>query len=398
MQGIDATFDEVSFDRERNALNAVPQIVFGAALALAGIGCLAAYFMHNRAPAAPNVGVSKPATLVASYSFGEMIIEPEWRPKTAPPNRDLFPVPALEAIPPTASASSSPPVAAASISQLESVPRPGLESAPSAPPSPIIPPESVPLPPTRDVAQIDDTVPLPPPRPPEFGEPTIRPATPDRRLAEPGDKPAPAPGDNRNILQRLLGLGQPSGPAVASAPAGSPAPAASPRVIASSPPAASSGAAGASSAAQQRRTGKGLFAWFTSAPSFDRFGYDRSTAVYDISARTVYLPDGTRLEAHSGLGGALDDPRYVSERMRGPTPPHLYELEPREASFHGVQALRLNPVGEGGLYGRAGLLAHSYMLGPNGESNGCVSFKDYDAFLRAYLNGQIKRLAVVARL
>ena len=84
--------------------------------------------------------------------------------------------------------------------------------------------------------------------------------------------------------------------------------------------------------------------------------------------------------------------------MRGPTPPHLYELEPREASFHGVQALRLNPVGEGGLYGRAGLLAHSYMLGRNGESNGCVSFKDYDAFLRAYLNGQIKRLAVVARL
>ncbi|MGY4371974.1 hypothetical protein ACVW1A_008039 [Bradyrhizobium sp. LB1.3] len=30
--------------------------------------------------------------------------------------------------------------------------------------------------------------------------------------------------------------------------------------------------------------------------------YDRSTAVYDISAKTVYLPDGTKLEAHSGLG------------------------------------------------------------------------------------------------
>ncbi len=28
--------------------------------------------------------------------------------------------------------------------------------------------------------------------------------------------------------------------------------------------------------------------------------YDQSTAVYDISAHTVYLPDGTRLEAHSG--------------------------------------------------------------------------------------------------
>jgi hypothetical protein len=38
------------------------------------------------------------------------------------------------------------------------------------------------------------------------------------------------------------------------------------------------------------------------------------------------------------------------------------------------------------------------MLGPNGDSNGCVSIKNYDAFLRAYRNHQIKRLAVVARL
>jgi hypothetical protein len=109
------------------------------------------------------------------------------------------------------------------------------------------------------------------------------------------------------------------------------------------------------------------------------------------------MPDGTKLEAHSGLGDRLDDPRYVSERMRGATPPHLYELTPREASFHGVQALRLVPVGGGDLFGRAGLLAHPFMLGPNGDSNGCVSFKDYDAFLRAYQNGQVKRLAVVAR-
>ncbi len=127
-------------------------------------------------------------------------------------------------------------------------------------------------------------------------------------------------------------------------------------------------------------------------------GYDRYTAVYDISARVVYLPDGTRLEAHSGLGDALDNPRYVAERAVGPTPPHVYELTLREGSFHGVQALRLNPVGEGGIYGRAGLLAHPFMLGPNGDSNGCVSFRDYDAFLRAYQNGQVKKLAVVAKL
>jgi len=127
--------------------------------------------------------------------------------------------------------------------------------------------------------------------------------------------------------------------------------------------------------------------------------YDRETAVYDISARTVYLPDGTKLEAHSGLGSKLDDPRYVHVRMAGATPPHVYDLAPREALFHGVAALRLKPVGgEGAIFGRSGLLAHTYMLGPNGDSNGCVSFKDYDAFLHAYRNGGIKRLAVVARV
>jgi Protein of unknown function (DUF2778) len=125
--------------------------------------------------------------------------------------------------------------------------------------------------------------------------------------------------------------------------------------------------------------------------------YDRSTAVYDISARTVYLPDGTRLEAHSGLGAKLDDPRYVHVKMQGATPPHIYELTPREALFHGVPALRLTPIGgEDAIFGRRGLLAHTYMLGPNGDSNGCVSFKNYNAFLNAYRNQGIKRLAVVA--
>jgi hypothetical protein len=127
--------------------------------------------------------------------------------------------------------------------------------------------------------------------------------------------------------------------------------------------------------------------------------YDRSTAVYDISAHMVYMPDGTKLEAHSGLGSKLDDPRYVNVRMLGPTPPHVYELQPRETLFHGVPALRLNPVGgEDAIFGRTGLLAHTYMLGPNGDSNGCVSFKDYNAFLQAYRNGEVKRLAVVTRV
>jgi hypothetical protein len=122
------------------------------------------------------------------------------------------------------------------------------------------------------------------------------------------------------------------------------------------------------------------------------------TAVYDISAHTVYLPDGTKLEAHSGRGGRLDDPRYVHEHMRGATPPNVYELALREKTFYGVLALRLKPVGGGNTFGRSGLLAHTYMLGPKGESNGCVVFKNYNAFLQAFQNGQVKRLVVVDNL
>ncbi|MCI0735405.1 MAG: DUF2778 domain-containing protein, partial [Beijerinckiaceae bacterium] len=122
------------------------------------------------------------------------------------------------------------------------------------------------------------------------------------------------------------------------------------------------------------------------------------TAVYDISAHTVYLPDGTKLEAHSGRGGRLDDPRYVHEHMGGATPPNVYELALREKPFHGVQALRLKPVGGGNIFGRSGFLAHTYMLGPKGESNGCVVFKNYNAFLTAFQNGKVKRLIVVDSL
>jgi hypothetical protein len=104
------------------------------------------------------------------------------------------------------------------------------------------------------------------------------------------------------------------------------------------------------------------------------------------------------LEAHSGLGSRLDDPRYVSEKDRGPTPPNVYDLSLREEPFHGVRAIRLIPVGGGNMFGRDGMLAHSYMLGPTGQSNGCVSFSDYSAFLNAFLSGEINRLVVVEHL
>jgi hypothetical protein len=125
---------------------------------------------------------------------------------------------------------------------------------------------------------------------------------------------------------------------------------------------------------------------------------DGHAAIYDIVGHTVYLPNGQRLEAHSGLGSRIDDPRYVSDRNRGPTPPHVYDLTLREARFHGVRAVRLIPVGGGSMFGRDGILAHSYMLGPNGQSNGCVAFRDYPQFLNAFLSGEINRLVVVDRL
>ncbi|MFS8112903.1 DUF2778 domain-containing protein [Rhizobium jaguaris] len=124
------------------------------------------------------------------------------------------------------------------------------------------------------------------------------------------------------------------------------------------------------------------------------------TAIYDISAKTVYLPSGERLEAHSGLGHMRDNPHYVDRKNTGPTPPETYNLTYRESLFHGVQALRLTPANGARVYGRDGLLAHTYMLrgARGGDSNGCVVFRDYGRFLAAFKRGEIKRLQVVARL
>jgi Protein of unknown function (DUF2778) len=132
-----------------------------------------------------------------------------------------------------------------------------------------------------------------------------------------------------------------------------------------------------------------------SSPSLDS---DSRTAIYDITARTVYMPDGRRLEAHSGLGERMDDPRYVNIKREGSTPPNVYDLSLRESLFHGVRALRMTPVGDGKMYGRDGILVHSYMLSPSGDSNGCVSIRDYPAFLNAFLRGEVTRLVVVERL
>jgi hypothetical protein len=243
--------------------------------------------------------------------------------------------------------------------------------------------------------------PLPPRKPSDLKTLASRmaPPAPIRQAALPAEPaPATAPADNRSFFEKIFGGAGAESPQTAQP---QPAQTAGRNGRRQQPQPAGQALA----YAPQESTG-GLFGGINSpaapaAPAQSaavgpaaRAG--AGTAVYNIATHTVYMPDGTRLEAHSGLREFLDDPRYVHVRMRGPTPPSVYALSPREALFHGVEALRLTPIGGNGIFGRAGLLAHTYMLGPNGDSNGCVSFRDYQAFLQAYKRGDVRRLIVVA--
>lgn len=130
-------------------------------------------------------------------------------------------------------------------------------------------------------------------------------------------------------------------------------------------------------------------------------GGRRGIAIYDIASATVRLPNGERLEAHSGLAHRQDNPAYVREKNRGPTPPNVYDMRMREALFHGTEAIRLTPRDQKKVFNRDGLLAHSYMYGgggPRSQSNGCVVFKDYGRFLRAFKAGEIAKLVVVPNM
>lgn len=129
---------------------------------------------------------------------------------------------------------------------------------------------------------------------------------------------------------------------------------------------------------------------------FNRPKAGNGVAVYDISAAKVYMPDGSVLEAHSGIGKMADNPRYVHVKMNGPTPPHTYNLKMREKRFHGVEAIRMLPVDGKNKHGRDGFLTHSYLLrGGRAESHGCVAFKDYKRFLNAFKQGKVRQLVVV---
>ena len=333
----DRGLDFIPYERGRLSWRIFSQTIPGA-LALALSVLFGVWILYVRPAATPNVVEAPavaPAVALASNPYGGLF-DPRFSSGSTPASL-------AQSLPLKSTFGSILPVPAVAITEPENVlPRP-----------------------RRAVPQLAESAPLPLPRPPELGPPASHSPSPvGRRLAQQSRKTVfPAtPADNRTFFEKLFGMPQPSGPLLAyAAPEG------------------------------------GVLGNARSLTSSASPRYDRWTAVYDVAAHTVYLPNGTRLEAHSGLGDRLDDPRHVNERMRGATPPNVYELEPREQLFHGVQALRLKPIGGGDIYGRTGLLAHTYMLGPNGDSNGCVSFKNYNSFLQAFQNGEVKRLVVVAR-
>jgi hypothetical protein len=127
-------------------------------------------------------------------------------------------------------------------------------------------------------------------------------------------------------------------------------------------------------------------------------GKGTKVAIYDVSNATVYLPDGTKLRAHSGIGHMRDNPRYEHVKMRGPTPAGIYRLSMREERFYGVEAIRMTSIDGRDPKNRTGLLTHTNLLRGQKGSHGCVAFQNYQPFLRAFKRGQITMMIVVPEL
>lgn len=127
-------------------------------------------------------------------------------------------------------------------------------------------------------------------------------------------------------------------------------------------------------------------------------GKGTRVAVYDVSNATVYMPDGTKLRAHSGIGKMRDNPDYEHVKMNGPTPAGVYRLKMRERRFHGVEAIRMLSVDGRDPKNRTGLLTHTNLLRNQKGSHGCVAFQNYEPFLNAFKRGHVTMLVVVPEL
>jgi hypothetical protein len=343
-------FGVTTRDYEPSPRKALPQNLLGG-IALAGFALACGWVLYANLAASHGEGDFAPTrveVLTARPKVSEAAVEPALPPTSVVDVALLY---------------STQPVGFAPKTFAQSVPlKSTLQfAAPTALRAEIpLPPNAAPL--SAPAARLVQTAMLPKPRPPELGS-ARTPSLALQSMAQ-RDKALASAATDTSIFEKFFGKRPDAAPALAYA-----------------------------------ATDGGVFNNGQSITSGRSLASDGQTAIYDISARMVYMPDGTKLEAHSGFGDLLDDPRHVHVKMRGATPPHVYDLTMREQLFHGVQALRLTPVGgQGEIYGRTGLLAHTYMLGPNGDSNGCVSFKNYDAFLKAYQSNKVKRLVVVARM
>ncbi|MCV3766414.1 DUF2778 domain-containing protein [Rhizobium sp. TRM95796] len=127
-------------------------------------------------------------------------------------------------------------------------------------------------------------------------------------------------------------------------------------------------------------------------------GKNTKVAIYDVSNATVYMPDGTKLRAHSGIGRMRDNPRFEHVKMNGPTPAGIYRLSMREQRFYGVEAIRMTSIDGRHPKNRTGLLTHTNLLRGQIGSHGCVAFRNYEPFLRAFKRGQINMMVVVPEL
>ncbi|HEV7481198.1 MAG TPA: hypothetical protein VGO05_13075, partial [Roseiarcus sp.] len=209
MQGLEATFDDLSFEGGDSPQRALPKIVpFGAALALAGaIGVWALHWQGSTFPDAVLALWSAPtATHAISKPFADIAIDADLAAQ-------------LKSV--------APATPAQQVASLESTAPFALPRLEAFPPVAAIPPaESLPRPPGRDAPQIGETesFPLPPARPPGFGAPTQS-TTPDRHASRPDvavARPAAQP-DNRNVIEKLFGWARSSSPGVASSTSTRPA-------------------------------------------------------------------------------------------------------------------------------------------------------------------------------
>jgi hypothetical protein len=127
-------------------------------------------------------------------------------------------------------------------------------------------------------------------------------------------------------------------------------------------------------------------------------GKNTKVAIYDVSNATVYMPDGSKLRAHSGIGRMRDNPRFEHVKMTGPTPAGIYRLSMREKRFYGVEAIRMTSIDGRDPKNRTGLLTHTNLLRGRIGSHGCVAFQNYEPFLNAFKRGHVTMMVVVPEL